>query len=115
MRNQLLKYFFVFLLLGLLGSCQSIFFSLYGMKKPQQQSQEEITKTEEKYHINQEDIYNIDISFFRFLDSLDKSITDTSNYHILKNHYQPLQVMVFDSIGKLRSFHINCYAEVFLI
>ena len=113
MKYQLLKYLFVFLLLLLLGSCQPVFLALYGMKKPEQQSLEKIAKAEKKYCINPEDVYNIDISFFSFLDSLNNSTMDTSISHIIKDHSQPLQVMVFDNGGKFCSFHINCYAEAF--
>lgn len=96
----------------LLDSCQTIMSSMYGIRtKPI--SKECIANSERKYKISQDDIYEIDYSFFVFLDSLGKETTDSSICSIIKNHYQPLQVMVFDYSGKLCSYHTNCFAEAF--
>ena len=112
MKYRLSKYVYFLLSLLLFDSCQSIMCSIYGIQtKPV--SKKNIAKKEKKYHINQDDIYKIDSSFFIFLDSLGKTTTDSSICNIIKNHYQPLQVMVFDFTGKLCSYHTNCYAEAF--
>lgn len=113
MKNLLLRYSFYLLILSLFDSCQSIMFSIYGIREPQRMSQENIVIKGKRYNINQEDIHIIDFSFFTFLDSINRNAINIPIYDVIQNHCQPLQVMVFDSINRLCSYHTNCYAEGF--
>lgn len=93
-----------------LTSCSPIVLGLYGIKNPGMSiNDNSIEILSKKFNIPLEDSYVLDTAYLSFLFSF-----DTSHYKAeIKNHYQPLQVLYYDTIGKLKSFQANCFAGGF--
>ncbi|NLJ82988.1 MAG: hypothetical protein GX330_07680 [Bacteroidales bacterium] len=92
-----------------LTSCTSIFARFYGIKKIKAVDETTIVRYSKKYNIPIADIYELDKAYYSYLFSL-----DTTKYkYQIKNHYQPLQALYYDSLGHLKSFQVNCYAGGF--
>jgi len=91
--------------LGLL-SCSKIMIKLYGIKNIKAVNERTIIRYSKKYHIPEEDTYQLDTSYFAFLCSLDT----LRNKSQIKNHCQPLQVLYYNGKGILESYQINCNA-----
>jgi hypothetical protein len=106
--NQLIPLFLVINLLIFTG-CSPIISTLYGIRNPKPVNEIEIQKYAKKYKIPIVNSYELDTSYLSFLYSLDTSVYRNE----IKNHYQPLQVLYFDSTGRLISFLVNCYAPGF--
>lgn len=99
---------FAFIFCGL-TSCNAIFTGLYGIKKLKTLDENTIVDYAKKYNIPLSDSYKMDTSYYSFLLSL-----DTAQYsEQIKNHYQPLQVLYYNKLGKLESFQLNCYTGGF--
>ncbi|WP_343632549.1 hypothetical protein [Fluviicola sp.] len=99
----------VFLSLLALTSCKQVFLGLYGMRMPKEINEKRILKAGRKYHIPVEDSYVLHSAYSAYLFSL-----DTSKFKLqIKNHYQPLQAVYYNSNGIPESFQINCYAGGF--
>jgi hypothetical protein len=103
--NQLLIVILVFLSSG----CSPVVSWLYGIKDPERISTNEIQIYTRRYKIPAIDNYELDTGYWSYLFSLDTLIYKNE----IKNHYQPLQVLYFDSTGEMISFHVNCYAQGF--
>lgn len=103
---------FVFIIITItigLTSCSSIISGIYGIKKIKTVDKYSIHKYAQKFNIPIADCYELDSSYSSFLSSL-----DTTRYKDqIKNHFQPLQVLYYNKMGQLQSFHINCYASGF--
>lgn len=113
------------LLAVFLSSCNSIMMSFYGIKNPQTISDNEILYFAEKKINTTENLYKIDSTFVKYINSF-SNIVDTSWYCSIndtnqcksKNRVQydlqqPIQAMYFDKKGKLISYFTNCYAGGF--
>lgn len=95
----------IFLLLTL-TSCSSLLTGVYGIHKVHATNDLRIQEHSNKYKIPVEDSYVLDSNYITFLRSLDALRYQEQ----IKNHYQPLQALYYDSSGQLCSFQINCYA-----
>lgn len=105
----MMRLLFLTLILFGLTSCESIFLGMYGLKNIKTIEEKTIERFAEKYNIPEADNYELDTSYISYLLSF-----DTSQYNAeIKNHYQPLQALYYDSSGNLISFQINCYAGGF--
>lgn len=80
---------------------------LYGIKSLKTVDNASILKYGKKFNIPEQDIYEVDTTYISKLYSI-----DTTGF-LIKNHYQPLQALYYNSNGKLLSFHVNCYAVGF--
>lgn len=116
------KSIFFLLSMVFLSSCSSIILSLYGLKKERVRSKTEIIRYAKKFNIPQTDLFILSKDYSYFLDSLDKIAIQKEKLQPypncfsslkVKNHYQPLQVSYYNSLGNLESFHLNCYAGGF--
>ncbi|MGJ8661123.1 MAG: hypothetical protein ACSHXL_03730 [Bacteroidota bacterium] len=92
-----------------LSSCSKIIFGIYGMHKLKPLNEQTIVSYSEKYDIPSGDNYELDTSYFNYLFSLDS----TKYSWQIKNHYQPLQALYYDTTGHLVSYQLNCYAGGF--
>ncbi len=92
-------------LLLLLNSC----YSIMGLNKNIQYTQESINEYATKYNIPPEYSYALDTTYFDFL----KPLKTPEIKAAVKNHLQPLQALYHDKNGQLAVFYINCYAEGF--
>jgi hypothetical protein len=91
------------------SSCSQIIFGIYGMNKLKPLDEKTIVSYSEKYDIPSSDNYELDTSYFNYLFSLDS----TKYTWQIKNHYQPLQALYYDTTGHLVSYQLNCYAGGF--
>lgn len=89
----------------LLTGCMAII----GIKETKPVNQMEIIQYAENFDIPIADCYVIDTSFISYLFSFDTTLFQNQ----IKNHYQPLQALYYDSTGQLVSFLVNCYAGGF--
>lgn len=114
---------FYTILLLLVTSCSPIM-GIYGIRAPKELSEKRIYNYSNRHSIPENEIYQLDTSYYSFLLSLDTIIYDTLSSDELpqekkniknqiKNHYQPLQALYFNKSGRLVSFQINCYAGGF--
>ena len=101
-RNKLLFTLILFTTLTLMGCT-----GLYGIKSLKKVDKASILKHGKKFNIPEQDIYEVDTTYISHLYSI-----DTTGI-LIKNHYQPLQVLYYGSNGKLLSFHVNCYTGGF--
>lgn len=92
----------------IITSCGKIFMFSFGLRNPKEYSNKDILKEARKQKIPKEHVYVLDTSINHFFNQLDTTKLVKSMY---KNHIQPAQVLYYDSIGNLMSFHINCYAH----
>lgn len=105
------KYLQWFLIIGiglLSSSCKPLFLKLYGIKSYRTLDENTVKETAEKFHIPSDQLYVVLEDYRLFLKSF-----DTIFKHQIKNHYQPLQVIYYDSTGFMQSYHVNCYARGF--
>jgi len=89
----------------LTASCSSAILGLYGMKNAKPVQEADVLKTAQSYNIPLDDIYELKKEQLNYLFSLD-SAKFASAIH---DHYQPLQILYYDSNDSLISFHPNCY------
>ena len=91
---------------------------------PKEISEKKIYRFAKRYKIPKNEIYQLDTSYYSWLLSLDTFYCDTMPRNLwpkekiklknqIKNHYQPLQAIYFDSTNHMVSFQINCYAGGF--
>jgi len=92
---------------------------MYGIKDPRKLSNHEISIKAEKLGIPSNLSYTLKPIYFKALIQGDTtkpygiSVSGGKSCGPLNDYMQPLQLMYFDSAGKLISFHINCYATGF--
>lgn len=90
----------------ILVSCQTMFMRSMGINDPKELSEEKIKEEARRQNVPLENLFVLDTSFLPYMMTRDTGILGEA----VKNHYQPLQAMYFDKTGKLKSFHVNCYA-----
>ncbi len=83
--------------------------ALYGIKKIEKVDSVTVMKYAKKYGIPLSESFELDTTYAKFLSSFDTSVFKNQ----IKNHYQPLQALYYDSKGELKSFQVNCYAGGF--
>ncbi|MBS1652294.1 MAG: hypothetical protein JSU07_09820 [Bacteroidetes bacterium] len=105
----LFRLIFSFVLLCGLTSCSFIFTKIFGIKNIKAVNKKTIIHYSKKYHIPINDSYELDTSYFSFLQSIDTAKFKSE----IKNHYQPLQALYYNKTETLISFHINCNAGGF--
>jgi len=94
----------------LFSGCSSIFMGVFGMKKPKELDGKAIVETAEKYNVPQEDLYELQKSYY---EDLFKNFDSEKYEEEIKNRYQALQVFYYKSNGEFVSYHVNCHAGGF--
>ena len=118
-----MKKLFTLYTILLITGCSPIM-GIYGIRTPKELSEKRIYNHSNRLSIPENEVYQLDTSYYSFLLSLDTIKDDTlSSDELLqekrniknqiKNHYQPLQALYFNKFGQLVSFQINCYAGGF--
>jgi len=102
----IIRFFFLIFLSITFTSCAFIVTTIMGLHNPSHKSNSQIDHAIVKLHIPNENTFVLDTSFENF--SVEEAQYNGAASH---DHLQPLQVSVYDSKGKLISFHINCYAN----
>lgn len=109
MNVRILGSILLILLMSGLTSCSAVILGLYGVKNPKFVQDKTIIQTARKYNIPSSDNYKLETGYLSYLFSL-----DTVQYkEEIKNHYQPLQALYYDSTGQVKSFQVNCYTGGF--
>ncbi len=110
-----IKFAPLFLLSLVLTSCAGFFPWLYGVKVPKTLDAGKIQRVAIRYGIQPEELFVLDTSYHEFLSTLpsvDSNCIEIQQNkyqcNIRKNHFQPLQILYFDSSGMLVSYHLNC-------
>lgn len=101
--NTKLKILFILIACFLLFSGCRI---LLGVKQLRKLSDAEIINYASKLDLDSTNLFVAQDDYKRFLNNIDSTKND-----MRKVHMQPLQVLYFDSAGKLFSYHINCSAH----
>ena len=103
------SFLFIVISLFLLPSCSLVFVKMYGFKRVKSVDDKMIAKFGSKYNIPPEDAYSIGTDYVEFIQTIDT----TKFKQEKKNHYQPLQVLYYDTESNLISYHVNCYVGGF--
>lgn len=109
MKSTRIIYIFLFFSSITFTSCSQAVLRLYGIKSIKEIDETAILKYGKKFNIPNNDSYEVDTAYLSYLMSLDT----IKNHGQIKNHYQPLQALYYNSNGTLESFHVNCYASGF--
>ncbi|MCF8298266.1 MAG: hypothetical protein K9J13_12035 [Saprospiraceae bacterium] len=107
--NKKLIIILLMLIIFSLSGCMLMIKTTFGIQDPKIITNAETIKYAEKFKIPIEDNFSLDTTYFDFILSLDTNIYKSQ----IKNHYQPLQALYFDSLGNLCRYYINCYAGGF--
>jgi hypothetical protein len=109
MKTRLLLLLTLVISLTSLASCSLILSSAYGIKGVKTIDEKTIILYGNKYDIPISNIYELDTSYYSFL----RSEKTKNNSIRIKDHYQPLQALYFDSTGYAQSYQVNCWAGGF--
>lgn len=95
--------------------CTKLMMSVYGIKNPRPLSDDEISIRLKELHISNENAFILDKKYFYALENKDtsKPLFGNKCSPMISKYQQPLQLMYFDELGKLVSFHNNCYTGGF--
>ncbi len=88
----------------LITGCSKLAGITVGIKSIKEVDEKTIIKYARKYSIPEADCYQIDTAYSGYLLSGD-TVNRKTEIH---NHYQPLQVIYYNSSGNIESYHINC-------
>ena len=91
------------------SGCNYTLTKIYGIKQIKLLNEKAIVKSAWKYNIPLSDLYTVDTTFLRYLQTRDTS----KNKYLSKNHLQPLQALYYTRNGIFVSYQINCYAGGF--
>ena len=96
-------------------SCTKILMSAYGIKQPRLLTRQDVFSRSSQLNIPGEQSFMLDKKYFYALEQKDtlKPLFEKKCSPIISKYQQPLQVMYFDGVGKLVSFHNNCYTGGF--
>jgi hypothetical protein len=89
--------------------CSAIIQGLYGIHDLKPLDDSKILRYSKKYGIPNEGNFKLDTAYLSLLNSFGQK----KYFREIKNHYQPLQALYYDSSGYLISFQINCNAGGF--
>ncbi len=106
MKSRLKAVLFTLLILGSV-SCSVIFSTLYGVKKINGFDEKKYEKFISGIKDTSIDMYDVVIDSAQFM----QIVTSDTSAFVRKNFSQPIQILYFDSAGKLISFQANCYAK----
>lgn len=109
--------FCCFIILLFLYSCTTILTTMYGVKKQELHTTKEIQKIATSYGVNYNELYFLQKSYIDYFDSLGSiygfNIRSCDTVQLVKNHFQPLQILFFDKRSQLVAFHNNCFCGGF--
>lgn len=83
--------------------------SIYGIRQPSPLSDAQIIQKAQQFRIPMSRLYKLDSLYAVWIYHLQHS----GYTEMAKHLHQPLQVMYFDSVGRMVSLHLNCHAFSF--
>lgn len=92
-----------------LSGCNVLYAGLImGMKDTPPNTLARLREDAQRYQVPPDRVFVLDTSYLRFVR---QQARQPGGYNAAKNHSQMLQLLYFDQVGQLQSFHINCYAD----